>query len=187
MTVPGNRAGRPGSARPARAETLPVPKCDPEAPGIPGVPRGWPVRCQGLRLRPADAAAGCPGDGLEWPRSGAPPRPGKTARGGTTPQPCRPERHGRAKPRFAPLVVTIAAPRRSGRGRPSAVRPPGGRHDGNLAANSDKRWCRVRDLNPRPTAYKAVALPAELTRPAGFRRGTRQAGPWTAMTGAGRR
>ena len=28
-----------------------------------------------------------------------------------------------------------------------------------------KFWCRVRDLNPRPTAYKAVALPTELTRP----------------------
>ena len=25
-------------------------------------------------------------------------------------------------------------------------------------------WCRVEDLNPRPTAYKAVALPTELTR-----------------------
>ena len=27
-------------------------------------------------------------------------------------------------------------------------------------------WCRVSDSNGRPTAYKAVALPAELTRPA---------------------
>src|SRR5687768_6997090 len=27
------------------------------------------------------------------------------------------------------------------------------------------RWCRVSDSNGRPTAYKAVALPAELTRP----------------------
>jgi hypothetical protein len=26
------------------------------------------------------------------------------------------------------------------------------------------RWCRMQDLNPRPTAYKAVALPAELIR-----------------------
>ena len=31
--------------------------------------------------------------------------------------------------------------------------------------NSDRKfWCRLRDLNPRPTAYKAVALPAELNR-----------------------
>ena len=26
-------------------------------------------------------------------------------------------------------------------------------------------WCRLRDLNPRPTDYKSVALPAELSRP----------------------
>ena len=26
------------------------------------------------------------------------------------------------------------------------------------------RWCRLRESNPRPTAYKAVALPAELNR-----------------------
>ncbi len=25
-------------------------------------------------------------------------------------------------------------------------------------------WCRLRESNPRPTAYKAVALPAELNR-----------------------
>ena len=28
-----------------------------------------------------------------------------------------------------------------------------------------QEWCRVSDSNRRPTAYKAVALPAELTRP----------------------
>ena len=28
----------------------------------------------------------------------------------------------------------------------------------------DRQWCRVSDSNRRPTAYKAVALPAELTR-----------------------
>ena len=39
-------------------------------------------------------------------------------------------------------------------------------------------WCRVRDLNPRPTAYKAVALPAELTRP-------RDVGPDRPEGGAG--
>ena len=26
-------------------------------------------------------------------------------------------------------------------------------------------WCRLRDLNPRPTDYKSVALPTELSRP----------------------
>ena len=27
-------------------------------------------------------------------------------------------------------------------------------------ANTGRIWCRLRDLNPRPTAYKAVALPS---------------------------
>ena len=31
-----------------------------------------------------------------------------------------------------------------------------------------RKWCRLRDSNSRPTAYKAVALPTELNRRAHF-------------------
>ena len=33
------------------------------------------------------------------------------------------------------------------------------------SAPGTRMWCRLRDLNPRPTDYKSVALPAELSRP----------------------
>jgi hypothetical protein len=41
------------------------------------------------------------------------------------------------------------------------------RHDGSdeCSLRQQTAWCRVSDSNGRPTAYKAVALPAELTRP----------------------
>ena len=32
------------------------------------------------------------------------------------------------------------------------------------SAPGTRMWCRLRDLNPRPTDYKSVALPAELSR-----------------------
>jgi hypothetical protein len=50
-------------------------------------------------------------------------------------------------------------------------------------------WCRVSDSNRRPTAYKAVALPAELTRRrrpcgAGLRKGPAAGAPAQAAAAA---
>ena len=33
-----------------------------------------------------------------------------------------------------------------------------------LAIGSDKKWCRKKELNPRPSDYKSAALPTELFR-----------------------
>ena len=34
-------------------------------------------------------------------------------------------------------------------------------HTSERERNTGRKWCRKRDLNPQPTAYKAVALPIE--------------------------
>ena len=39
------------------------------------------------------------------------------------------------------------------------------------------KWCRLRDSNPRPTVYKTVALPAELSRPHDISQMTEICGP----------
>ena len=72
------------------------------------------------------------------------------------------------------------------RGRAFAERGPGHACPSGLRPDQAKpliQWCRLRESNPRPTAYKAVALPAELNRrfahlPAPTRRSRERAGPY---------